>query len=399
MTRSRLLGVLGSLYLAQGLPFGFFTQALPVMLRKQHVSLELIGLISLLALPWALKFLLAPTVDRRGTRRAWVLAMQAATVVTLVLAAGLEASATGPLLAVIAVINALAATQDIATDALAVDLLQRAERGIANGLQVGAYRVGMIIGGGALLVVFDVVGWRGSFIIMAGLVAATTVPVLRLREPPRTAGPGASLEGFFARPDAWPLLALLFSFKFGEAFGVGMLRPRLVDLGYGLAELGVMVGTVGFAAGLVGAFAGGAWVGRLGRRRALLIFGAAQTAAVLGYSTIGFDAPRALVAVAIALEHLCSGLATATLFTCIMDWSRAEATATDTTVQASTVVVATGQATALSGLSAAKLGYPLHFGLASLFAAGAVIVAGVLFPRITQQEAPVPSDSASGVGA
>jgi MFS family permease len=398
MTRSRLLGMLGALYLAQGLPFGFFTQALPVMLRKQGVSLELIGLSSLLALPWALKFLLAPTVDRRGSRRAWVLAMQAATVVTLLVAAALDPSATGPLLVVIAVVNALAATQDIATDALAVDLLQRAERGFANGLQVGAYRVGMIIGGGALLVAFDVVGWRGSFVIMAALVVATTLPVLRLREPPRTAGEGASLRGFFARADAWALLGLLFTFKFGEAFGVGMLRPRLVDLGYGLSELGVMVGTVGFAAGLVGAFAGGAWVGSMGRRRALVIFGAAQSAAVLSYSTIGLDTPKALIAGAIALEHLCSGLATATLFTCIMDWSRASASATDSTVQASTVVIATGLATALSGVSAAHLGYPLHFAMASLLAAVAVVVAAALFPRLTQQEAPAAA-SASGARA
>jgi MFS family permease len=393
MTRSRLLTTLGALYLAQGLPFGFFSQALPVMLRRQGVSLELIGLSSLLALPWALKFLLAPTVDRRGRRRTWVLAMQAATVLVLLAAALLDATSTRWLLAVIALVNALAATQDIATDAVAVDLLQRSERGFANGLQVGAYRVGMIIGGGALLVAFEVVGWAGTFVIMAALVAVTTVPVLTLREPARTPGEGASLRGFFTRADAWPLLGVLFTFKFGEAFGVGMLRPRLVDLGYGLTELGVAIGTVGFAAGLVGAFAGGAWVGPLGRRRALMIFGGAQAAAVLAYTTIGPDTPRTLVVGAIALEHLCSGLATATLFTCIMDWSRASASATDSTVQASTVVIATGVATALSGVSAAHLGYPLHFALASVFAVLAVVIAASLFPRITQQESPCASAS------
>ena len=61
---ARKLGLLASLYVCQGLPFGFFTQALPVLLRKQGVSLEAIGLSSLLALPWALKFVWAPLVDR-----------------------------------------------------------------------------------------------------------------------------------------------------------------------------------------------------------------------------------------------------------------------------------------------------------------------------------------------
>ena len=46
--------LLGSLYVAQGLPYGFFTQALPVLLRKQGMALPLIGLAQLLTLPWAL---------------------------------------------------------------------------------------------------------------------------------------------------------------------------------------------------------------------------------------------------------------------------------------------------------------------------------------------------------
>src|SRR6185295_3670332 len=87
--------VLGSLYLAQGLPFGFFTQALPVLLREKGLALPLIGLSSLLALPWALKFLWAPLIDgvrapRIGRRRAVILPLQfasAAVLATLALAA------------------------------------------------------------------------------------------------------------------------------------------------------------------------------------------------------------------------------------------------------------------------------------------------------------------------
>ena len=69
MKPTRLFGLLGALYFAQGLPFGFFTQALPVMLRQAGVSLEGIGLTSLLALPWALKFLIAPRLDSTSSRR------------------------------------------------------------------------------------------------------------------------------------------------------------------------------------------------------------------------------------------------------------------------------------------------------------------------------------------
>ena len=68
MRTSTKLGLLGALYLSQGLPYGFFTQALPALLRTMGLSLPDIGLASLLALPWALKFLWAPWVDRWATR-------------------------------------------------------------------------------------------------------------------------------------------------------------------------------------------------------------------------------------------------------------------------------------------------------------------------------------------
>ena len=380
----RLFGLLGALYFAQGLPFGFFTQALPVMLRQAGASLEGIGLTSLLALPWALKFLVAPRLDRTPSRRRWVLVLQFGTAALLAVAAFIDALPF--VLATVLLVNAFAATQDIATDGLAVELVPRALRGFANGLQVGAYRVGMVVGGGVLLMAFDVLGWRGVFLAMAAGVLLTTMPVLRWREAPRAASEQSNLKVFFTRADVVPLLGLLFLFKFGEAFGVAMLKPRLVDLGVPMTEIGFVVGTVGFFAGLVGAVVGGALVGVLGRRRALLAFGSTQALAVLGCAFVTKADARGVVAALIAFEHFAGGLATAALFTCIMDWSRKEHSATDATVQASTVVIATGLASAVSGFSASALGYTTHFVLAAALAFVAAVVATVLFPRITQQE-------------
>ncbi|MER2560259.1 MAG: MFS transporter [Myxococcaceae bacterium] len=384
MKPTRLFGLLGALYFAQGLPFGFFTQALPVMLRQAGVSLEGIGLTSLLALPWALKFLIAPRLDRTSSRRRWLLTLQLGTAALLFIASFLQALPF--VLVVVMLVNAFAATQDIATDGIAVELVPRSLRGFANGLQVGAYRVGMIIGGGSLLMAFDLLQWRGVFLLMTTGVLLTTLPVSRWSEAPRSTTTRASLRAFFTRPDARPLLALLFVFKFGEAFGVAMLKPRLVDLGIGLPQIGLLVGTVGFVAGLIGAVLGGALIGVIGRRRALLGFGGAQAAAVLAYVFVTPTTSTAQLAAIIGFEHLAGGLATAALFTCIMDWSRRAHSATDATVQASTVVIATGLASALSGWSASALGYTTHFQLAGLLTFAAAALAFVLFPRITQQE-------------
>ena len=381
------LALLSSLYLSQGLPFGFFTQALPVLLRKQGLSLPAIGLAHLLALPWALKFLWAPSMDRHGSarwgrRRGYILPLQclsAALLLSLAVpAAGLD---THLLMAAVLGVNLLAATQDVATDGLAVDLLAPAERGWGNGVQVAAYRVGMIVGGGLMLAVFDAVGWRPTFLALGGLLLAATVPIALYREPPSEPPPAQSLGlgWWLKRPGAAAWLVLLVVYKAGEALATGMLRTFLVDAGLTLTDIGWMLGGVGFTAGLLGALLGGGLVVRLGRRRALLLFGATQAGAVLLYALAARGgASLPLLTAVCAVEHVASGMATAAVFTAMMDACRPEHAATDYTVQASVVVLATGGAAAASGFSAAALGYSTHFALSA-----ALCVAGTLYAALT----------------
>lgn len=386
------LGLLGALYLAQGLPYGFFSQALPAILRELELSLPAIGLSNLLALPWAAKFLWAPAVDRWGSRGAWILCLQAASIgMALVLAAIDPRSSLALLLAAVFVANVLAATQDIATDGLAVALLGRDERGWGNGVQVAGYRVGMILGGGALLLAYDKLGHAAAFGAMAALLAASSIPVLRRYKHPdiaRRRGSGAARDaegqdlegeaskerasseradprGFLARDGAWAWLGAVALFKFGDYLAQGMLRPWLVDRGLALGELGVLLGFGGFAAGLLGAVVGGAVVGRLPRRRALVGFGALQASGLAAYGLAALVPGPAILWAAALYEHFVGGLATVALFTCMMDACRKQLGATDYSLQASLVVAATGAAAALSGLSAQALGYGGNFALAA----------------------------------
>lgn len=380
MTTQRKLLLLGSLYLAQGLPYGFFTQALPVLLRESGMSLPRIGLTGLLALPWALKFLWAPLVDsvqapRLGKRRAVITPLQlanAAVLATLALAA--DPAAMWPLFLAVLLVNLFSATQDIATDGLAVEVLGPSERGLGNGLQVGAYRLGMIIGGGAILWVLARLGWSAAFLIMAGLVLFTTAPVLLLRETPVTVtadNPAAGVSRWrtlldaLKRPGLPRWLTVLVTFKTGEWFATGMLKTFLSDSKQSLADIGLMLGVVGFSAAFAGSMLGGGLTATLGRRRALISFGLLQTVAVAAMA-IAVAIPTVPVFYAVTvLEHFASGMATAALFTAMMDFSRQSEAGTDYTVQASIVVIAAGVASGLSGLSADALGYGGHFLLAS----------------------------------
>lgn len=397
MTPTGKLVLLASLYLAQGMPYGFFSQFLPAMLRARSVSLQDIGLASLLALPWALKFLWAPLVDRYGAarwglRRTWIVPLQILTVITLLALSTREPTAqTEAVLLGVLVLNTLAATQDIATDGLAVTILGPTERGLGNGVQVAAYRLGMILCGGVLLILYEQLGWTRVCQLMAGAIALTTLPIAAFREPPpppAQARPGlAVFAEFFRRPGIAGWLAALAAFKLGEAFGVGMLRPFLIDVGLDLAGIGWLTGTAGFLASLVGAMVGGAFVGSFGRWRCLFVFAAVQALAVAGYAIPAWG-PRdwSVLYALCTFEHFASGMATAALFTLMMDAARPHTAGTDYTVQASVVVFATGLGAALSGYSAGALDYGPHFLLAAVLCALGVVPAVVHHARVRRGE-------------
>ena len=385
------LGLLGALYLAQGVPFGFFTQALPVVMRQEGYALPWIGLGSFLALPWALKWLWAPILDARylprlGRRRTWLIALQIATAFSLLtLGHFAERDAIVWLLLGSLVTNLLSASQDVATDGLAVELLSTKERGTGNGVQVAAYRLGMILGGGALLVLFDQHGFGLALSAMAVVAIAALIPVSFYREPPATlpVSRPTSPWALLRQPTAGVWCALLLLYKAGDASASGMVRPYLVDRGLDLGEIGALVGSVGSAAGLAGATIGGVLTERLGSRRSLCGFGVLNAAALSSYAVLALGAvDTSWLALAIALEHLAGGMATVALFTSMMQWCRVGHEGSDYTLQASLVVVSTGLAQALGGLSAHSFGYAAHFTAASVATLLAALVAYAVLPRL-----------------
>lgn len=376
--------LLSALYLSQGLPYGFFIQALPVFLRSEGVSLESIGLSSLLALPWALKFLWAPLIDRGGRRRRWILALQGLGALVLAGLAFIDPAAIPWLVAGVLLTNLIAATQDIATDGLAVLLLSHKERGLGNGIQVAGYRVGMIIGGGAILMVYDRLGWTLSFLVMAGLLALATLPLLLERawlpapagDPKTSADEPAPGEGgesawrdFLRRPGMPLWLILITTFKLGDYLAGGMLRTWLVDADFTKASIGALFGLGGFIPGLLGALVGGWGVGRLGRRRAMRDFALLQALGIASYGLVALIGPtEARVLVAVVFEHFVGGLATVALFTWMMDACRESHASSDYTLQASLVVIASIAASSASGFVAHRIGYAGTFLLGAALA-------------------------------
>lgn len=409
MTTQRKLALLATLYMSQGLPFGFFSQALPILMRQEGRSLPDISKATWLMLPWALKFLWAPFVDRYhhaalGRRRSWILPLQVA---SIALATGLfwlgSGAAISTLMAALFITNVISATQDVATDALAVEVLSDQERGYGNSVQVAGYRAGMVLGGGVLLAVYDKLGPSITFLAMALLLVLATAPIALHREAPPVPSTLAKPPGMGAwidvarRPGMGTWMIVLVVYKGGEALAYGMVKPLFVDRGFSMSDIGWLLGTIGFLAGLVGAVLGGALVSRAGRGRALVIAGVLQIVGILSYLAPAYGVGgSAALAAASVVEHLTGGVATVALFTIMMD-ACSDAAGTEYTLQASVVVIATGIAQALSGFVAARLGYGGHFALAAVVSAlGLAFTWRALARGVVP---PVPASPAAEVGA
>ncbi|MFN3714263.1 MAG: MFS transporter [Alcanivoracaceae bacterium] len=399
----RLLIMLAALYFAQGLPFGLITRALPAIAREAGMPLQYIGLLSLAALPWALKFIWAPWVDRLGRgaanhRKRWIIACQCAALVVLAAMSLLPlANLTVPvfvmLLGLLFLLNLCFATHDIASDGLAVRLLPASLRGLGNSLQTGGYKAGLMVGGALLLWLVGEIGWQATVWLAIGALLVLLIPVARYPELAQVdTGPRATVSvrwwlvelwRFWGRPGMSWWLVLLLLYKVGDSFGTRMIKPFLVDQGWSLGQIAALDLTASLA-GLMAVAVAGLLLLRLSRVTALILFALFQGAAFIGWSWVA-SAPETGLIWAMAIAEQCAdGFATVALFTAMMDRCRPLHEGSDYTLQASMMLMASGLFTLGSGFSAAAFGYASHFALAAGLALAAIIPA-VFWGRAEQR--------------
>ena len=323
------LAWVSALSVASGLPYGIVFLLVPVYLRDgAGAELSFITKVTSIAtFAWTLKFLWAFLIDRFGTRKGWILVMQVL-LAALILAVALIDPIAGAALfaaAVIAIAYA-SATQDIAIDGYTIALFEERELGPANGARVTAYRVAMIVAGGLLVSLAGLTGWTIA-IIAAGAIMAlmfgVTLFLPRAATPPtRSTLVDTIVKPFvdlFALPGFVPALLFVVTFKIGD-FALQYLRgPFWVDKGFSTTQIGVLVGTVGFAATIVGAIAGGWLTSRLGLFRALWMLGLVQAASNLGYFAAATLERSLEVAYAVVIiEEFTGGMGTAAFLAFLM---------------------------------------------------------------------------------
>ena len=257
-------------------------------------------------------------------------------------------------------------SQDIATDALAVNLLEPNERGIGNAIQSGGNIFGAIIGGGGVLILLDRVGWKYSLIIMSLTMLLTLIPIILYPEAVKNKPKKSNLFKsylqpfitFLSRPKALPWLLVLVLYMVGEMMSGTMLRPLFVDRGLSLSEIGVMLGIVSYSARIVSALIAGVLITKLGRINSFILFGLAASIATLLYiiPANGVSNLPILYAVTITANAF-QGMAYTALLSAMMDKCQLHTAATDYTFQVSVVYIGGVAASMLSGKVASSTGY------------------------------------------
>jgi MFS transporter, PAT family, beta-lactamase induction signal transducer AmpG len=333
-TRTKLYWV-AILYFAEGFPFGLIKDAFPVFFRVHGVRLADIGLLTLVGLPWSLKFLWAPAVDLWGHRRSWVLGCQALLVVGILTLLAVDPSRVTAVTWVLLVsLAVLSATQDIAVDAYTIELLDEEEMGPANGLRVTTYRIALISAGGALVALAGLMGWPAAFVAAALLMGGAVLLSWRMPRPERPrGGAGAPTRGadalqdavwaplrqFFAHPGFIAVLCFILLYKLGDMALGPMVRPFWVDRQFSMLQIGAVPGTLGVVSTVLGALLGGSLTKRWGVIRALWLLGIAQAASNLTYATAAaFPPSTPLMYTASIVESFCGGLGTAPFLAFLM---------------------------------------------------------------------------------
>lgn len=391
--------LLFSLYWAQGLPVGFMTHALPVILRAQGVSLAHIGGFGLLMLPWSIKIFWAPWVDHFGHAafghyRSWIIPTQLLSVVVLTGLSFLPIQALNQpeyLLAFFVALlsmNLVGATQDIATDGLAVNMLNNQQQHWGNTFQVIGSRLGFIVGGGAILWALDWLDWQSIFLILAGLVLLNTLPILWLKEPQRLKHMLSSTEAgtfrwqkikdylayFYREQNLAAWLAVLITFKIADGLAGPLLKPLMVDLGLTFSQIGIYVTMLGAVAALIGAGLAGFSLKYVSREHALLGFSILKIFTLAAYAWLAVQYETQgpietwMIYLVNAAEDMISAMLLVVMLTLVMQYSRKHLAGTDFTFQVALMATVSGGLYSLSGILGDLLGYASYLSLITVLA-------------------------------
>ncbi|MDF1575834.1 MAG: MFS transporter [Bacteroidales bacterium] len=381
-----------SLYVAQSVPMSFFSTVLPVIMRMENYSLESIGLMQLIKIPWILKFFWAPLVDRNAGKKhgykSWIIASELFYAVVII-SIGFFSLATDFKTIVVLMIAAffLSATQDIASDALAIKILLKSQRSMGNSMQSSGSFLGTLFGSGVLLILYPSLGWQGIMFLLSGIVLIALVPMILNVKNASTLAPVDATPAnwrdvftFFRSSIVVRRILFLMIYYSGILGILVMLKPYLVDLGYEIKKIGFIAGIYGTGIGAACAFLSGFIIRRIGNRKAVFVMAGYSFLTALYFSSFMIHMPHPLVIyIGVALLWSSYAMSSVVVYTVSMNLVRPGREGTDYSIQIVVTHLSGLLMAVLSGFIAERINYAGFFGMEATWAFMVLIFSSLLY--------------------
>ncbi len=421
---------------SSGLPLLLVFQTLSAWLKESEISLTMIGWFSLASAAYALKFLWAPLVDKLplpvlsslfGQRRGWMIFSQVMIAFSMLGLGAADPAVDLWWTAMWAVALAFAsATQDIVVDAYRIESLDEEQMGAGSANYVLGYRLAMLAAGAGALFIADIWSWFAAYAVMASLMGVGILTVLFNPEPEHRASAKTEereqkvvafmdrhahlptmlhaamvriyeavicpFADFMSRPHWWVILLFVALYKYGEALLGIMANPFYLDMGFSKSEIAAVSKGYGLTMTLVGGYAGGVMVARLGIMKALLYAGVLQCLANLAFAAqavVGYSVP--MLAVTISIENLTAGMATSAFIAYLSSLCNIAYTATQYALLSSLMNVTRTVFAAGGGWLADNTDWVSYFVITTFAAMPGLFILIWLMKRLPAQEKPQPT--------
>jgi len=382
---------------SSGLPLLLTSTILQAWMKKENIDLSLIGLTALFGLPYSMKFLWAPVMDRftlpfLGRRRGWLLIAQIFVMLSIA-GLGLTGPKNDPWLLIVTafMVTFFSASQDIVIDAYRREDLSDEELGFGSSLYVNGYLIAsrLLVAGGGFIVA-DHLSFPYVYLIMSAFMIPGIITTLLAREPVITVGMPKTLREaildplveYFNRNEALWILAFILMYKMGDTMASAITTPFYIEMGFSLTEIGTIVKFFGFVATIVGTSVGGILMFRLGINRALWIFGFLQAISTAGFAVlarVGHSLPA--LSIVIAFENLSSGMGTAAYMAFMASITNKKFTATQYALLSSLMAVPRTVLSAPTGYLAKHIGWSSFFIICTLIAIPGMLLLLKLVPK------------------
>lgn len=388
--------------LSSGLPLALILSTLKAYLVDGGVDLKTIGLFSVVSLPYSLKFLWAPIVDslsipyltkKLGKRRSWMIVTQFLLMILIASIGTYDANQDIKIIAVLAItICFVSATQDIVVDAYRIEEIKPEDQGIATGMYVYGYRIGMLISGALALFLSDLINWSLVYLIVASVMIVGMTTVMFAKENLQSAKNKthnfidwfktsviSPLTDFFHRPKWYVIFPFIIAFKLGDVFAGTLTLPFLLDIGFSKTEIAEIVKTFGLFATLFGVFIGGILVKSWGLNKSLWIAGILQMLSNLAFSyqaNLGYYAPSLYFVVFI--ENFSGGIGDAVFIAYLSSLCNVAFTATQYAILVSFATMSRSILSSSAGIFAELLGWNKFFILSAAIAIPGLLLLSLL---------------------